>query len=212
MQQLSFFDSCIVSFDQLLQSLGGRQGQPTRENPAKEVPESALNFTEKQNLIGLMRINHTGEVCAQALYQGQALTARDKNLHEKLKEAAQEEIDHLHWCEQRLQELGGRTSFLNPLWYLGSLTMGIAAGLTGDRWNLGFLAETENQVSTHLSEHLERIPKQDQKSRKILETMHADEIKHATTAMDNGAYQLPELFKRLMRFSAKIMTSTTYYI
>jgi ubiquinone biosynthesis monooxygenase Coq7 len=159
-----------------------------------------------------MRIDHTGEVCAQALYQGQALTSRSSSVREKMQQSALEENDHLIWCRQRLQELHSHTSYLNPIWYTGSLLIGILAGLLGDRWNLGFVAETEHQVSHHLQKHLEQLPKNDIKSTKILQQMQMDELHHATVAIEGGAKALPETIKQLMKILSKLMTTTTYWI
>ena len=159
-----------------------------------------------------MRVNHSGEVCAQALYQGQALTARNPDVKTALEQAAWEETEHLNWTETRIAELGGRTSLLNPLWYTGSLALGALAGSLGDKWNLGFLAETERQVEQHLDSHLGRLPQQDEKSRAILEQMKSDEIQHATTALEHGGAELPLPVKTAMKLSSKIMTSTTYWV
>jgi ubiquinone biosynthesis monooxygenase Coq7 len=157
-----------------------------------------------------MRVNHCGEICAQALYQGQALTSRDPEIREALRSAASEETEHLAWTEQRIAELGGRKSVLNPLLYLGSLSLGVFAGILGDRWNLGFLAETERQVEAHLNSHLSKLPERDQKSRMIVDQMRQDEIGHADTAVRLGAAELPFMAKQAMKLSAKFMTSSTY--
>jgi ubiquinone biosynthesis monooxygenase Coq7 len=157
-----------------------------------------------------MRVDHCGEICAQALYQGQALTSRDPSVREALRSAADEETEHLAWTEERIKALGGRKSLLNPLWYLGSLSLGVFAGKLGDRWNLGFLAETERQVEAHLDSHLRELPVQDQKSREIVDQMRIDEIAHAQTAVRLGAAELPALAKAAMRLSAKLMTGAAY--
>jgi len=159
-----------------------------------------------------MRINHSGEVSAQALYQGQALTSKNKEVKEKLQQAAIEENDHLNWTKKRIHELGSHTSLLNPLWYGGSFAIGAFAGAIGDKWNMGFLAETEHQVVEHLESHLNTLPGGDLRSRAILEQMKTDEAKHATTAIENGAAELPPPVKKLMAAMSKVMTSTTYYI
>lgn len=159
-----------------------------------------------------MRVNHAGEICAQALYQGQALTARKTDVRTKLEHAAQEENDHLAWTATRIEELGARPSYLNPLWYAGSLAIGAFAGMLGDHWSLGFLAETERQVVEHLEGHLSQLPADDDKSRTIVEQMRADEGRHATTALDAGASELPAPAKRVMRLVAKVMTNTSYWI
>ena len=155
----------------------------------------------------MMRVNHCGEVCAQALYQGQALTARSQEVRTSMDAAAREEIDHLEWCQQRLGELGSHTSYLNPLWYSGSLGLGLLAGLVGDKWSLGFLAETERQVVRHLEGHLDRLPEGDSKSRAIVEQMKQDEAKHATMALVEGAADLPPAIKVFMTLTAKVMTT-----
>ena len=159
-----------------------------------------------------MRVNHCGEICAQALYQGQALTSRDAAIREALRGAADEETEHLAWTEQRIAELGGRKSFLNPLWYLGSLTLGLAAGALGDKWNLGFLAETERQVEAHLDGHLQALPEGDGRSRAIVDQMRLDEIQHAETAVRYGAAELPVPAKAIMKTMAKVMTGIAYRI
>ncbi|HHO58680.1 MAG TPA: 2-polyprenyl-3-methyl-6-methoxy-1,4-benzoquinone monooxygenase, partial [Thiotrichales bacterium] len=167
---------------------------------------------ERKHVAGLMRVNHSGEVSAQALYQGQAVTARDPDVRGKLQQAAIEENDHLKWTHLRLQELGSHTSFLNPLWYTGSFAIGAFAGALGDKWSLGFLAETEHQVVKHLDNHLQQLPAHDARSRAILEQMKTDELKHATTAIENGAAELPFPVKKLMAAMSKVMTTTAYYL
>jgi len=185
-----------------------------RASPALDDSEDPLQTLPRlQKQAGaLMRVNHVGEVCAQALYQGQALTSRSDSVREKMQEAAREEIDHLNWCYQRIQELDSHTSYLNPVWYLGSFSIGVCAGLAGDKWSLGFLAETERQVVDHLKSHLDRLPKQDLRSRKIIEQMIIDETHHAEMAEDNGAAELPKVIKKLMRGTAKIMTGLSEQI
>ncbi len=183
-----------------------------RESPAAGKVEADLDATERELAGRLMRINHAGEICAQALYQGQAVTAKLPNVREKMEQAANEENDHLAWTEERLHEMGTHTSYLNPLWYAGSFAIGALAGLAGDKWSLGFVAETEKQVVRHLDGHLVRLPKQDEKSRAILEQMRADEGRHATVALEAGAAFLPQPIKRLMRLTSKIMTQTAYWI
>jgi len=176
------------------------------------LPDTELTPEQKKHTARLMRINHTGEVCAQALYQGQALTARVAANREALVAAAREEGDHLAWCEERIQELGGRTSFLNPLWYAGSLALGVAAGIAGDKWNLAFLKETERQVESHLAGHLESVPESDQRTRAIVSQMKTDEAGHADLAQSLGAAEFPQLIKTAMRLSAKAMTQTVYWV
>jgi ubiquinone biosynthesis monooxygenase Coq7 len=180
-----------------------------RPSPANDklIDPIADNADLKRYSASLMRVNHVGEVCAQALYQGQALTSRSPEVRTKMHEAAEEEIDHLNWCYERIEQLDGRTSYLNPLWYLGSLAIGIGAGIAGDKWSLGFLAETEHQVVAHLNSHLDRLPKEDLVSRSIIEQMAVDEAEHAAMAKDNGAEDLPPIIKSLMRTSAKVMTT-----
>jgi ubiquinone biosynthesis monooxygenase Coq7 len=186
--------------------------QAGRNSPAEQKPTSELSDSEKKHIAGLMRINHTGEVCAQALYQGQALTAKLPDVRESMEHAAQEEIDHLAWCKKRLDELNSHTSYLNPLWYGLSFSIGAAAGLIGDKWSLGFVAATEDQVCQHLDNHLQQLPNKDEKSRAILQTMREDEAKHATTALNAGGAEFPSSVKTLMSAVAKVMTKTTYYI
>lgn len=202
---LSFVDQIICDVDQGLRTLFARN-HATRTNPSNGVSDE-LNDTEKVLSASLMRVNHTGEVCAQALYQGQGLSSKTERVKDKMQQAADEEIDHLAWCRQRIDELGGHTSYLDPLWYSGSLGMGILAGFAGDRWSLGFLAETERQVVDHLTSHLERLPPDDTRSRAIIEKMIEDEANHATMALDQGASELPAPVKKLMRSTAKIMTT-----
>ncbi|CAM4371865.1 MAG: 3-demethoxyubiquinol 3-hydroxylase [Legionellaceae bacterium] len=213
---LSFLDKCLIQADQILRffTMDASKAIPSREYPVNTTSDSEQTLlSEEKRLSGaLMRINHTGEVCAQALYQGQALTARDDSLRLTMQQAAEEEIDHLIWCEKRLQELQSRPSHLNSVWYLGSLSMGIIAGIAGDKWSLGFLAETEQQVAEHLNSHLQQLPSNDNPSRQIVEQMKIDEQKHADTAMRAGAEELPFVVKMGMRMASKIMTSITYYL
>ncbi|MDO1509306.1 MULTISPECIES: 2-polyprenyl-3-methyl-6-methoxy-1,4-benzoquinone monooxygenase [unclassified Neisseria] len=183
-----------------------------RPYPDAGLEEGELSEAEKRHALGLMRVNHVGEVCAQALYQGQALTARDKSNREALQYAAYEEVEHLAWTEKRVKELGGRTSLLNPVWYAGSLLIGLGAGLLGDKWNLGFLEETENQVTAHLEEHLEGLPEKDAKSRAIVAQMRLDEMQHADMARNFGAAPLPLPVKEMMKLTSKIMTTISYRI
>jgi ubiquinone biosynthesis monooxygenase Coq7 len=185
---------------------------PGRASPATDKPDAELSAAERELSGRLMRINHTGEICAQALYQGQAATARLSEVRGKMQQAAQEENDHLAWTEQRIRELGGHTSYLNPLWYAGSFAIGALTGAIGDKWSLGFVAETERQVVRHLEGHLQRLPAEDRKSRTILEQMRDDEGRHATVAIESGGAELPEPVRQVMRCSSKIMTRTTYWI
>lgn len=202
-------DTFIIEADKVLRTLFASQVS-TRPHPDKELPEVDLTDVERKHVAGLMRVNHSGEVCAQALYQGQALTSRDPAVREALREAAHEEIEHLAWTEQRLRELGSHTSWLNPLWYAGSLTIGVLAGKLGDRWNLGFLAETEKQVTAHLESHLERLPDADVKSAAIIGQMAIDETSHAHTAEALGAAPFPPFVKTLMKQTSKVMTALSY--
>jgi len=176
------------------------------------MAEPELDARQRRLVEGLMRVNHTGEVCAQALYQGQALTARDLVVREKLEQSAVEENDHLLWCDQRLQELNGHTSYLSPFWYTASLGIGIVAGLAGDDWSLGFLAETEYQVIRHLQSHLQRLPEQDGRSRAIILQMMEDEAHHATVAVRHGARSLPRPVKAIMQLQSRAMTSSAYWV
>lgn len=204
-------DKVITEFDKGLRTLFAHA--PTRRPlPGKDIPDAELSAEEKRLAASLMRINHSGEICAQALYQGQALTARNQEVKAALEQAAWEETEHLNWTETRIAELGGRTSLLNPIWYTGSLALGALAGSLGDKWNLGFLAETERQVEQHLDSHLGRLPQQDERSRAILEQMKTDEIQHAATAVEHGGAELPLPVKTAMKLSSKIMTQTVYWI
>ncbi|GAB3244007.1 3-demethoxyubiquinol 3-hydroxylase [Chitinimonas naiadis] len=204
-------DKLIAEFDRALRTVFAPAAS-LRPHPDAQLPEAELDATQRRHAAGLMRVNHCGEVCAQALYQGQALTARDSKARDALRQAAHEEVEHLAWTEQRIAELGGRQSLLNPLWYAGSLAMGVAAGLIGDRWNLGFLAETERQVGEHLASHLDVLPEADTRSRAIVTQMHADETAHAEMAIELGAAELPPPAKAAMRAMSKVMTSLSYRI
>lgn len=204
-------DELIFIFDMGIKSLISSE-YTDRESPAAKVKPSKMTPAECKHSEGLMRINHTGEVCAQALYQGQALLCRDKKIKTQLLQAAKEEYDHLKWCETRLNELNGRRSFLNPLWYLGSLSMGVMAGLAGSGYNLGFLAETEKQVEAHLTNHLSLLPKSDKKSQAILKQMRQEEVTHANYALASGAKTIPQSLQRLMASVSKIMTNVAYWV
>lgn len=208
----SDLDRFLGHLDRALHTVFGPPPVAGRPSPAAGVPEGELCAAEREESGRLMRVNHAGEICAQALYQGQALTARREDVRGKLEQAAEEENDHLAWCEERVKELGTHTSYLNPLWYLGSFAIGALAGLTGDKWSLGFLAETERQVVRHLEGHLGRLPSGDHKSRAILAQMKEDEGKHATVAIEAGAAELPEAIKQAMRLASKVMTETAYFI
>jgi ubiquinone biosynthesis monooxygenase Coq7 len=204
-------DQLIVEFDHALRTVFA-SARSVRAVPGNSLPEAGLDAEQKRHVIGLMRVNHCGEICAQALYQGQALTSRDPLIREALKGAADEETEHLAWTERRIAELGGHKSWLNPLCYLGSLSLGLVAGALGDKWNLGFLAETERQVEAHLDSHLLSLPKEDERSRAIVDQMRLDEIQHAETAIKYGAAELPAPVKMAMKMAAKAMTGATYRI
>jgi ubiquinone biosynthesis monooxygenase Coq7 len=204
-------DRLIVEFDKGLRTLFS-QAHSARPYPDANLPEAPMDEAEKKNAAALMRVNHSGEICAQALYQGQALTARDPAVQQTLQRAAQEETEHLAWTARRVHELGGHLSLLNPFWYTGSLAIGAVAGLLGDKWNLGFLAETERQVGHHLQSHLDRLPKQDEKSRAIVAQMHTDEVGHADMAVSLGGAELPQPVQLAMKLNGKVMTTTAYWV
>ena len=211
LRPLSFADRLIGEFDRALRAVAGVV-QAARPSPAQGVAESELENDKRQHAAALMRVNHVGEVCAQALYQGQALTARNESAREALQNAAREEEDHLAWSAERIRELGGRPSLLNPLWYAGSFAIGAAAGALGDRWNLAFLAETERQVEEHLAGHLEALPPEDRRTRAVVEAMRADEARHRQSAIGLGAAELPEPVRLAMRFASRVMTTVAYRI
>jgi 3-demethoxyubiquinol 3-hydroxylase len=201
-------DSLIVNFDRALRTVTGAH-RGARPSPAAGIAEGSLDESARADAAALMRVNHVGEVCAQALYQGQALTAREPANRNALEQAALEEQDHLVWSAQRIEELGGRVSLLNPLWYAGSFALGAVAGALGDRWSLAFLAETEHQVEEHLAGHLRRLPSVDRKTRAVVEAMRADEEKHRDSALALGASELPVAAKAGMRVMAKVMTTVS---
>jgi 3-demethoxyubiquinol 3-hydroxylase len=204
-------DRLILEFDRALRAVAGVV-QASRPSPAQQVPETAVEDGQRVHAAALMRVNHVGEVCAQALYQGQALTARQPAAREALERAAREEEDHLAWSAERIRELGGRPSLLNPLWYAGAFAIGALAGALGDKWNLAFLAETERQVEEHLTGHLEALPPDDQRTRAVVEAMRADEARHRASAVQLGAGELPEPVRRAMRLSSKVMTTIAYRV
>lgn len=213
MRTTNFLDTLITEVDSALRTLIPPQKRaPTRVSPAKPIADCTLSLAEKKHIAGLMRVNHAGEVCAQALYQGQALTAQLTHIKKQMNEAAAEEIDHLAWCEERLSELGSQPSRLNPLWYSGSIIIGALAGLAGDKISLGFVAETERQVTCHLQHHLQKLPLEDKKTKAILERMQEDEEHHALIAVEAGAKELPFLIKQAMNTVSKLMTKTSYYL
>ncbi len=204
-------DRLIIGFDRALRTLCG-PAVSLRPVPGENLPSIELSAAEKRHAAALMRVNHSGEVCAQALYHGQALTARGDAARDTLERAAAEETEHLAWTALRIDELGGRVSVLNPFFYAGSLAIGALSGLLGDKWNMGFLAETERQVEGHLDGHLEQLPARDEKSRAIVAQMKEDEARHANTALAHGAAELPEPVKQAMRMSSRLMTVSTYRV
>jgi ubiquinone biosynthesis monooxygenase Coq7 len=205
-------DRLIIEFDTALRSIAGgaNAGRPTPESHS--TTKHTLDAAERKHAAGLMRVNHVGEVCAQALYQSQKLVARDPQIREMLEHSAQEEMDHLAWCETRLKELDSHTSYLNPFWYAGSFAIGLLAGLAGDKWSLGFVAETEKQVEAHLENHLEKLPLEDQRSRAIVDQMRIDEREHGQAALHAGGATLPEPIQKIMQTVSKVMTTTAYKI
>lgn len=202
-------DQAILEFDRALRTVFS-SARSVRAIPGSDLPDIALDDEQRRHVLGLMRVNHCGEICAQALYQGQALTSRDAVVKEALRSAADEETEHLAWTEQRIAELGGHKSLLNPFLYAGSLSLGLLAGALGDKWNLGFLAETERQVEAHLDGHLLSLPYEDGRSRAIVDQMRLDEMQHAETAVQHGAADLPMVVKAAMKVAAKLMTTATY--
>jgi ubiquinone biosynthesis monooxygenase Coq7 len=208
---LSPLDRLLAGIERALETVAGAP-EAARPSPAASLDEAPLDARERRHAAGLMRINHTGEVCAQALYDGQAALARDEATRVHLQHAADEETDHLAWCAQRLHELDSRPSLLNPLWYAGSYAIGAAAALVGDKVSLGFVVETERQVEAHLEEHLQRLPPQDERSRAVLAQMQADEMRHADNARTRGGIDLPFPIPRLMHLSSLVMKSVAYRI
>jgi 3-demethoxyubiquinol 3-hydroxylase len=205
-------DDICLGIDQMLRTLAGGATISARPSPAKAMPEPELTEAERTLSANIMRVNHAGEVAAQALYQGQRLMSRDYALQAKLQNAALEEEDHLNWCVARINELDSHTSYLNPFWYAGSFVIGLAAGFVGDNWSLGFVAETEHQVVQHLENQLHALPENDQKSAEILRQMQLDEAHHRDDALTSGAAILPAWIKKLMSLSAGIMVKTAYWI
>lgn len=209
---MSPIDRLIIEFDTALRSVVGGANSQRPAPGAELLSKTVLATQERQHAAGLMRVNHVGEVCAQALYQSQKLVARNPQIQEMLNHSGQEEMDHLAWCETRLQELGSHTSYLNPFWYAGSFAIGLAAGLAGDKWSLGFVSETEKQVENHLESHLQKLPQEDHRSRAIVDQMRVDEIEHGQAAKDAGGVPLPQPIQKMMQMMSKIMTSTAYKI
>ena len=208
---MSILDRALIRFDTALRTVAGVH-RAARRSPAGDVREPELTREERSHAAALMRVNHVGEVCAQALYQGQALTARDPQTRASLEQAAREEEDHLAWSAGRVHELGGRLSLLNPVWYAGSLALGITAGAFGDRWSLAFLAETERQVEDHLAGHLAELPASDSRTRAVVERMRAEEARHRETALALGAAEMPAPARLAMRAMAKLMTTVAYRV
>ena len=211
--RLSPIDQLLSQVDHALRTIAATAPTPERPSPARQHPEDeALSNDEKRHAAGLMRVNHSGEICAQALYQGQALTAKLTHVREEMEHAAEEEIDHLAWCEQRVRELGEQTSLLNPLWYALSFGIGATAGLISDKLSLGFVSATEDQVCQHLENHLQRLPSTDKRSRAIVEQMLEDEAKHAHAALEAGGIDFPSPIKKAMSLVSKAMTETSYRV
>lgn len=208
----TFIDRGVLSIDGIVKSLFGNKSGTTRPYPATGIAEPLLPPSKRQEIAGLMRVNHAGEIAAQGLYQGQALMAKTDAVKTQMAQAADEEHDHLQWCKQRLDELGSRPSYLQPLWYVGSLSVGMIAGRFGDDISLGFLEETERQVTEHLTGHLHRIVEDDAKSAAVIQQMRVDEIQHGETAKTAGAVELPALVKIAMKCMAKVMTKTAYWV
>jgi len=211
-RQISQLDKLLIGVNNALRTVAAPAGRPARSNPSENIADTLLDDRQKAHAAGLMRVNHAGEVAAQALYQGHASVARDKDIEEQMKRAADEEFDHLAWCEQRINELGYKPSRLSPIWYGGAFVIGAASGILGDKWSLGFIAETEKQVCSHLDTHLDHLPDADAKSRAIVNQMRNEEQEHGENAIDAGAAELPRPLVRLMRATAKVMTKTAYWV
>jgi ubiquinone biosynthesis monooxygenase Coq7 len=211
-QSTNTLDKILTSLDRMRLFIASEQPKAYRKNPAEGTPEADLTKAERSHAAALMRINHAGEVAAQGLYEGQAVFARDDSVKAQMVEAANEELDHLNWCRERIEELNEKPSRLGPIWYSGSLIIGSLAGFIGDKWSLGFIEETERQVSNHLTKHLEQLPKQDQRSRKIVSQMRLEEEVHQANAKKAGAEELPKFIRILMKVTSKVMTKTAYHI
>lgn len=211
-RHLTPLDRLLAGVNNALRTVATPAGHSARRNPATDVPDADLSDAQKQHAAGLMRVNHAGEVAAQGLYQGHAAVARDSRIESQMQRAANEEFDHLAWCEQRLAELDAGPSSLSPLWYAGAFAIGAASGVLGDKWSLGFIAETERQVCDHLDSHLEGLPPEDQRSRAIVTQMRDEERQHGEDAVNAGAAELPGPVKQLMRATAKVMTRTAYWV
>ena len=209
---MNFVDQIISEIDKGIKFSLDNYQKENRQYPASRIPEDDLSEFDRNNSANLMRVNHSGEVAAQGLYRGQALTARLEGTREKMDYAALEELDHLSWCNKRLEELNDKPSLLNPFWYGLSFGMGAIAGAAGDKWSLGFVHETEEQVVIHLEEHLEKLSNKDEKTIAILEQMRIDEAQHSEEALESGAEILPEGVKKIMSLIAKVMTKSSYYV
>ncbi len=212
MRHYTLFDQLVNQFDTALRTVAGKPVLTERSNPSQNIDDGELTEKDKELAGRLMRINHAGEVSAQGLYQGQALTARLPKVRQKMERAALEENDHLQWCEQRANELGTHVSLLNPLWYIGSVSIGALAGIAGDKWSLGFVVETEKQVVKHLEEHLSQLSENDHRTRAILDQMKEDEAKHASMAKAAGGAEFPSPIKKMMQLTSKVMTRSAYWI
>jgi ubiquinone biosynthesis monooxygenase Coq7 len=210
-RSLNRLDRLLSGLERAMEAVAGSP-EPVQRSPGDAVPDAPMDDAERRHAAGLMRINHVGEVCAQALYVGQAALARTEETRRHLMHAAQEETDHLAWCAERLKQLDSRPSLLNPLWYAGSYAIGVAAAAVGDPISLGFVVETERQVEAHLAEHLERLPPQDERSRAILRQMQADEVRHADAAQARGGIDLPWPLPRLMHAASTVMKTVAYRI
>jgi ubiquinone biosynthesis monooxygenase Coq7 len=211
-RQLTPLDRLLAGVTSALQTVAAPAGRSARHSPADSIDGGELSAGEKAHAAGLMRVNHAGEVAAQGLYQGHASVARDPDIEAQMQHAADEEFDHLAWCEQRLTELGAGPSRLSPIWYAGAFTIGAVSGAFGDRWSLGFIAETERQVCDHLTSHLDRLPSEDGKSRAVVEKMRQEEQEHGENAVNAGAAVLPTSVRRLMEITAKVMTNSAYWV
>ena len=211
-RRLTPLDRFLASASNALRTVAAPAGRPARSNPSENIEDADLDDKQRAHAAGLMRVNHAGEVAAQALYQGHAMVARDKAIEDQMQRAADEEFDHLAWCEHRIHELGYEPSRLRPIWYAGAYAIGAASGMLGDKWSLGFIAETEKQVCTHLESHLHKLPSEDAKSRAIVEKMRDEEAAHGENAVDAGAAVLPWPVVRMMRATAKVMTKTAYWV
>ena len=211
-RHFSVLDKIVIELDKAVTTVLGQPATTDRPLPGDDLVEHELTTSEQTQSTRLMRVNHAGEVSAQALYQGQALTASLPEVRAAMEQAALEENDHLLWCKQRVNDFGGHTSLLNPLWYAGSFVIGAVAGKIGDKWSLGFVAETEKQVVKHLDEHLEQISDKDQKSRAILEQMKVDELHHGTIALEAGGAELPQPVKLVMGLMSAVMTKSSYWV